>query len=96
MAAVLKVSKEAITIKQVKQWSTARRMLLATEGDGQWRELGKNEVKASWRRRSGVAREGPPETTYLLKAKAEGRVVVDLAWERIPPPLPLRITMKMK
>ncbi|XRB17175.1 hypothetical protein RI054_14g70200 [Pseudoscourfieldia marina] len=32
MAAVLKVSKEAITIKQVKPWSTARRMLLATEG----------------------------------------------------------------
>ena len=83
-------------VTDVPTLAAATRLLLATEGDGQWRELGKNEVKASWRRRSGVAREGPPETTYLLKAKAEGRVVVDLAWERIPPPLPLPLRIIMK
>lgn len=65
-------------VTDVATLAAATRRMVATAGDGRWRELGAREVAASW---SGGG--GPPATTYLDKARAEGRAVVDLAWERV-------------
>ena len=65
-------------VTDVPTLAAATRRMVAAAGDGRWRELGAREVAASW-----GGEGGPPATTYLDKARAEGRAVVDLAWVRV-------------